>query len=71
MALQPVYSGRFQRDVKRCEKRGKDMAKLKALIVLLLAQSPLPGHYRDHPLQDDWRVGVMLILNRIGCCFTA
>lgn len=54
MTLQPVYSGRFQRDVKRCEKRGKDMVKLKALIMLLLAQSPLPSHYRDHSLQGRW-----------------
>lgn len=58
MALQPVYTSRFKRDVKRCEKRGKDMDKLKALIILLLAQNPLPAHYRDHALKGEhtgWR----------------
>ena len=45
MALEVLYTGRFKRDVKRCEKRGKDMTKLKALVVLLLAESPLPGRY--------------------------
>lgn len=54
MALEVLYTGRFKRDVKRCEKRGKDMTKLKALVVLLLAESPLPERYRDHPLKGDW-----------------
>jgi mRNA interferase YafQ len=52
--LVAVRSNRFKRDVKRLEKRGKDMAKLKAVLMLLLKEKPLPSHYRDHPLRGDW-----------------
>jgi len=47
-------SGRFKRDVKRANKRGKDMAKLAAVFDLLLAEEPLPATYRDHPLKGEW-----------------
>ncbi len=46
----PSYSSQFQRDVKRLQKRGKDLDKLKLLIELLLAGDPLPPQYKDHPL---------------------
>jgi mRNA interferase YafQ len=52
--LVAVRSSRFKRDVKRLQKRGKDMAKLKAVLMLLLEEKPLPQHYRDHPLRGDW-----------------
>ena len=51
----PVRSGQFRRDVRRALKRGKDMGKLRDLILLLLAGSPLPERYRDHPLKGDWK----------------
>jgi mRNA interferase YafQ len=50
----PVYSNQFHRDVKRAQKRRKDMEKLKALIRLLLTGGPLPPQYRDHPLKGEW-----------------
>jgi mRNA interferase YafQ len=50
---QPVYSGQFQRDLKRAKKRGKDLDKLKELVRLLIADQPLPPHYRDHRLKGD------------------
>jgi mRNA interferase YafQ len=50
----PSYSTQFQRDVKRLQKRGKDMEKLKSLIELLLAGDPLPPIYKDHPLKHSW-----------------
>jgi mRNA interferase YafQ len=34
--LTPVWSGRFKRDVRRAEKRGKDVEKLKSVLSLLL-----------------------------------
>ncbi len=49
----PVWSGRFKRDVRRAEKRGKDMNKLKAVLSLLIEQNPLPASYNDHPLKGD------------------
>jgi len=41
--------------VKRAEKRGKDMAKLRELIVLLAEGAALPQRYKDHSLGGDWR----------------
>jgi mRNA interferase YafQ len=38
----PSYSSQFQSDVKRLQKRGKDLEKLKRLIELLLTGEPLP-----------------------------
>ena len=49
-----VTSGQFRRDVKRAKKRGKNLAKLGDLLDLLLAGSPLPASYKDHPLKGDW-----------------
>jgi mRNA interferase YafQ len=50
----PVTSARFRRDVKRAQKRGKDMAKLKAVLELLIEEQPLPASYKDHPLRGGW-----------------
>lgn len=52
--LTPVWSGRFKRDVKRAEKRGKEIAKLRAVLTLLIEETPLPARYRDHVLRGDW-----------------
>ena len=52
---QPDYAGQFKRDVKQAQKRGKDMAKLKVLIELLINATPLPANYLDHPLKGNWR----------------
>jgi mRNA interferase YafQ len=45
----------FKRDVKRAEKRGKDMTKLRDLILLLAAGTPLPVRFKDHPLSGEWK----------------
>lgn len=55
MALRPLRTAQFERDVKRCQKRGKDMDKLKRLVRLLLDGEPLPARYRDHPLGGGWQ----------------
>lgn len=52
--LVPLRSGQFKRDVKRAERRGKDLDKLRAALLLLLQASELPSVYRDHPLHGDW-----------------
>jgi len=53
--LTPVWDSRFKRDVRRSEERGKDMARLKAALSLLIEQQPLPDSYGDHPLKGDWK----------------
>lgn len=52
--LAPVRSSRFKRDVKRLEKQGKDLTKLRAVLLLLVEGNPLPPHYRDHSLRGEW-----------------
>lgn len=52
--LTPVRSGQFKRDVKRAEKRGKDLNKLRTLLLMLIQEKPLPEKYRDHPLKGQW-----------------
>ena len=52
--LTPVRSGQFRKDVKRAEKRGKDLNKLKQVLVLLLDGEILPERLRDHPLRGNW-----------------
>ena len=49
------YTGQFKRDVKRAEKRDKDMDKLRAAIGLLLTGEPLPRNLGDYPLKDEWK----------------
>jgi len=53
--------------VKRLQKRGKDLEKLKKLIELLLAGESLPALYKDHPLKLIGLDTGTLTLNRIGC----
>jgi mRNA interferase YafQ len=53
--LTPVQAGQFRRDVKRMQKRGKDMSKLRVLLQLLIAGDELPASYKDHPLKGDWK----------------
>ena len=51
----PSYTGQFKRDVKLAQKRGKDMAKLRHAIGLLVAGQPLPRELNDHPLKGEWK----------------
>lgn len=53
--LASVPSTQFKKDVKRAQKRGKDMNKLKELLSLLMRQAPLPEAYQDHPLRGNWK----------------
>ena len=44
-------TSQFKKDVKRAGRRGKDLAKLKAVLDLLIEAVPLPQKYQDHPLR--------------------
>lgn len=52
--LQIRESSRFRRDIKRLKRRGKDIGKLRAVIIELANELPLPERYRDHALTGDW-----------------
>ena len=49
----PYYSRKFEKDVKRQQKRGKDIAKLKEVVRLLIEEPMLPVKYRDHNLTGN------------------
>jgi len=50
-----IRGAQFRRDVKLAERRGKDLSKLRELILLLAEGQPLPPRYKDHPLAGDWK----------------
>lgn len=50
----PEFSGQFRKDVKRVQKRGKDIGRLKELMQRLVDGDSLPDQYRDHPLKGNW-----------------
>ena len=47
-------TNQFKKDIKRAQKRGKDLAKLKAVIGLLLTEKRLPPKNRAHQLGGNW-----------------
>jgi mRNA interferase YafQ len=49
-----TQTNQFKKDIKRQQKRGKNLQKLKDVIVLLVAKKLLPEKNRDHPLTGDW-----------------
>ena len=56
MTARNLISGaQFRRDVKLAQRRGKDLTKLRELILLLTEGSPLPPRYKDHPLTGAWK----------------
>ena len=57
MSSRNLISGaQFRRDVKLAQRRGKDMSKLRGLILLLAEGGPLAYHYNDHPLAGEWKL---------------
>ncbi|NEO41511.1 MAG: type II toxin-antitoxin system YafQ family toxin [Moorea sp. SIOASIH] len=52
--LSPVFENRFKKDVKRLQKRGKNMEKLKTVIEKLLERKELEPKYKDHALTGNW-----------------
>jgi mRNA interferase YafQ len=50
-------ASQFKKDVKLAGRRGKDLAKLKAVINLLIIGEILPSQYKDHPLRGNFAGG--------------
>lgn len=47
-------TSQFKKDVKLATKRGKDLAKFKTVIDLLIEGEVLPAQYKDHPLRGNF-----------------
>ena len=50
----PAYTRQFEKDLKRCQRRGKDEEKFKAIARTLLAGEPLDALHRDHKLIGNY-----------------
>lgn len=48
------YTKRFEKDVKRCVKRGLDISKLQATAAILAETGTLPIRYKPHKLSGDY-----------------
>jgi len=45
----------FKKDIKRLQKRGKELAKIKTVIELLLSKKALPASHRVKGVSPEWR----------------
>ena len=50
-----ISGAQFRPDVKLAQKHGRDMAKLRNIILLLAEGRSLPPHSKDHPLGGEWK----------------
>lgn len=53
--LNPVYTRRFEKDVRLMNRRGKNLEKLKVIIRTLLTEESLDPIHREHKLMGDWQ----------------
>jgi len=51
----PSFTTQFERDLRRMQRRGKEIDKLKVLLAILIEEQPLAERYRDHTLVGNWR----------------
>lgn len=54
MSYKVIPTGRFQKDLKRAEKRGLKLNLLSDVIKILASGEPLPPKYKDHPLTGNY-----------------
>jgi mRNA interferase YafQ len=51
--LKVIFTKQMKRDVRRMQRRGKNMGKLALTLRLLVTQEPMPPNYRDHQLSGN------------------
>ncbi len=51
--LEMFYTNQFKKDFKKAKKQGKNLEKLKEVLVLLQEQQILPPKYKDHALTGN------------------
>jgi mRNA interferase YafQ len=47
-------TSQFKKDLKRIQKRGKDLSKLKEVVSVIATSGVLDERYRDHSLSGKW-----------------
>jgi mRNA interferase YafQ len=50
----PAYTRQFEKDLKRCRRRGKNLEKFKMVARTLIAGQPLDPIHRDHKLLGNY-----------------
>lgn len=50
----PVTTNKFDKDLKRAKRRGKNLSKIRNIMELLIADQPLPAKNNDHLLIGDY-----------------
>lgn len=50
----PVYTKQFAKDLKRCQRRGKNLEKFKILVRSLISGESLDAIHRDHKLTGNY-----------------
>ena len=51
----PSFTRQFEKDLKRMEKRGKELQKIKKVMGLLIEEEQLAERYRDHALIGNYK----------------
>jgi len=51
--LEPYYTNKFEKDIKKIQRRGKDLKKIKEVIAKLISEDELAQSNRDHNLTGD------------------
>ncbi len=54
MSYKVIPTGRFQKDLKRAERRGLKLSLLSDVIKILASGETLPPKYKDHPLTGNY-----------------
>ena len=50
----PIYTKQFDKDVKRCQRRGNNFEKFKIIVRTILSGEPLDPIHRDHKLTGNY-----------------
>ena len=53
--LTPLLSTKFKKDYKKVERQGKDLQKLKKIMVQLANEGPLEPKHKDHCLTGNYK----------------
>lgn len=53
--LKLIMENRFEKDLAKAEKQGKNLQKFREIITLLIEQKPLPQKNRNHKLKGEFK----------------
>lgn len=55
MILKIIYKKQFEKELKKQKKRGKDLNKLKQILLLIVNRADIPRKYRNHKLVGNYK----------------